>query len=213
MNTCGCSSSSRCCSRRPAEQRLLHRQRLAVGHRPNQRTRSGDVHRADPARRHGGTCRNRFSDAHSSVDQSFGLEDLLDPDEEAGGVGAVERAVVPRHRQVADRVDDDRLGAVGQRGDDRLADDGVGRQDRHLRLVDDRERQHRAGRAVVGDRERAAGDLVGHQLLRPGPAGEVVDLPGDGAEPLALGAADRPARSSPRSRGRRRCRGRRSRGR
>ena len=27
-------------------------------------------------------------------------------------------------------------------------------------------------------------DLVGHQLLGPGPVGEVVDLPGDGAQPL-----------------------------
>ena len=39
---------------------------------------------------------------------SPGLEDLLDLLEEAGGVGAVEGAVVPAHRQVADRMDGDR---------------------------------------------------------------------------------------------------------
>ena len=30
----------------------------------------------------------------------------------------------------------------------------------------------------------------GSSFLRAGPAGEVVDLPGDGPQPLALGAAD-----------------------
>ena len=73
--------------------------------------------------------------------------------------------------------------------DHRLARDGVGRQDGHLRLVDDRHRQHAAGRAVVGDRERAAADLVGAQLAAAGPAGEVVDLAGDRPQPLGLGVA------------------------
>ena len=36
-------------------------------------------------------------------------------------------------------------------------------------------------------RERAAGDVVGRQLLGAGPVGEVVDLAGDGPQPLVVG--------------------------
>ena len=67
------------------------------GTRPSQRTRSG-------ARRR-----------HSSADQSLVSRICLDPLEEAGRVGAVEGPVVPAHRQVADRMDGDRLAAVGGR--------------------------------------------------------------------------------------------------
>src|SRR5207253_2975855 len=38
--------------------------------------------------------------------------------------------------------------------------------------------------------ERPAGDLVGGELLGPGPGGEVADLPGDGPQPLAVGVVD-----------------------
>ena len=72
----------------------------------------------------------------------------------------------------------------------RPAHDGVGRDDRDLRLVDDRHRQHRAGRSVVGDRERAALDLVGAQLAGPGTIGEVADLAGERLQSLGLGVAD-----------------------
>ena len=50
-------------------------------------------------------------------------------------------------------------------------------------------RQHAARRAVVGDRERAAADLVGAQLATAGPPGEIVDLAGDRPQALALGGA------------------------
>ena len=58
--------------------------------------------------------------------------------EERSGVGTVEGPVVPAHRQVADRVDGDGLAAVGSSAHDRPALDAVGREDRDLRLVDDR---------------------------------------------------------------------------
>ena len=78
----------------------------------------------------------------------------------------------------------------GTGDDDRPPLHAVGRQDRHLRLVDDRQRHGRAERPRVRDRERAAGDLVGRQLLRPGPCRQVADLTGDGAQPLAVGLPD-----------------------
>ena len=59
VNTCGCSSSSRCCSAPVVEQRLLHRERLAVRH---------------ACRASGRAARSRRSSAlrtHSSADQSL----------------------------------------------------------------------------------------------------------------------------------------------
>ena len=55
-----------------------------------------------------------------------------------GRVRAVERAVVPGEREQADVVDRDRVVAVGTLDHDRLLADAVGRDDRDLRLVDDR---------------------------------------------------------------------------
>ena len=49
--------------------------------------------------------------------------------------------------------------------DDRPLLDAVGRQDRDLRLVDDRQRHERAERAGVRDRERAADHVVGMSCL------------------------------------------------
>ena len=179
------------------EQRFLDGQRLAVRNRPPTRNVSSHrtgvpavVRRVPGVPPDLGSRNTRMCVRQNSPDQSLVSRISLSASEEAGGVGAVERAVVPGHREVADRVDDDRLGAVGQRGDDRLAHDRVGRQDRDLRLVDDREREHRTGRPVVRDRERAARDLVGKQLLRPGTRRQIVDLPGDGAQALALRTAD-----------------------
>ena len=89
-----------------------------------------------------------------------------------------------------DVVDRDRVVAVGALDDDRLLADAVGRQDRDLRLVDDRQRHARAERTHVRDRERAADDLVGTELLAPGARREVADLTRDQPQPLAVGVAD-----------------------
>jgi hypothetical protein len=51
-----------------------------------------------------------------------------------------------------------------------------------LRLVDDRRVEQRAGRAVVRDGERAAGQLVRGDLVRPRAGGEVADLLGEAGE-------------------------------
>ena len=89
-----------------------------------------------------------------------------------------------------DVVDRDRVVAVGALDHDRLLADAVGGQDRDLRLVDDRQRQRGAERAHVRDRERAADDLVGAELLALGARREVADLARDQAQPLAVGVAD-----------------------
>src|SRR5690606_2496465 len=51
----------------------------------------------------------------------------------------------------------------------------VGRQDRDLRLVDDRRGDQRAERAVVRDRIRAAREIVGFQASLTGPTCDLVD--------------------------------------
>src|SRR4051794_20784547 len=48
-----------------------------------------------------------------------GLEDLLDAGQERRRVGAVDGAVVPCQRQIAHRVHDDGVAAVGQLNDNR----------------------------------------------------------------------------------------------
>ena len=63
----------------------------------------------------------------------------------------------------------------------------VGRQDGHLGLVDDRRRQEGAEGPGVGDRERPARDVVGAQLLRPGPVGQLVDATGHAPQRQLLG--------------------------
>ena len=57
--------------------------------------------------------------------------------------------------------------------------DRIGRERGHLRDVDDGDRQARSPRTGVGDRERAAGDLVGPEGSRPGAARDVDDRPGE----------------------------------
>ena len=78
---------------------------------------------------------------------------------------------------------------VRRRDDDRPALDPVGREDRHLRLVDDRRRHERPERARVRDRERPAHDVVGRQLARAGPVGEVGHRAGEAAQRLTVGVA------------------------
>src|SRR4029077_13908567 len=57
-------------------------------------------------------------------------------------------------------------------------------------VVEEAGGHHRPGRAVVGDGEGAALDLVGRQAPALGPAGEVHDLAGDGPQALGVGVPD-----------------------
>ena len=83
--------------------------------------------------------------------------------EERGRVRAVDGAMVERLREHADGADRDRV-ALGRLDDDGLLAHAVGRQDRDLRLIDDRRRDQRAERARVRQRVGAAREVVGLQL-------------------------------------------------
>src|SRR5215212_11182043 len=62
-------------------------------------------------------------------------------------------------------------------GDDHWTlDQRAGTEDGDLRLVDDRSVHQCSGGAVVRDRERAAAQLIGADLVLPGAGGEVADL-------------------------------------
>src|SRR5215210_395982 len=113
-----------------------------------------------------------------------GLEGLLDLDQETGRIRAIERPVIPRHREIADWVDGDAFAAVRGAHDHRLACDRVGREDCDLWLVDDGHRQDAACRAVVRDREGAAADLAGTELAATSAARKVIDLPCDRSKTL-----------------------------
>ena len=93
--------------------------------------------------------------------------------------------MVETQRQVRDGSDRDRVV-----NDNRGLGDGPKAQDRDLRLVDRRRRQQRVVAAVVGHRERAAGDLVGLEFLGPGPRGEIVDRALEAQHALLVGVPD-----------------------
>ena len=68
--------------------------------------------------------------------------------------------------------------------------DAVGREDGDLRCIEDRDRQPRARGAGIGDREGAAGQIVGAELLRPRPRRNVSDGGPEIAQAQAVGAVD-----------------------
>src|SRR5680860_1277375 len=88
------------------------------------------------------------------------LEALLHRGEEPRGVRSVHQPVVVRQRQVHHRADRDRLAAVRVGHHDRSLDHRAGAEDAHLRLVDDRRVEQGTPAAGVGERERAAAQLV-----------------------------------------------------
>src|SRR6266542_5606005 len=104
-----------------------------------------------------------------------GLEPLLDRHEEASRVGAVDDAVVVAQREVDHRAWHDQLAQVRVFDDYRALDYGAGAEDADLRLVDDRRVEQRASAAGVGQRERAAGQLIRTDLVRPGTLRHVGD--------------------------------------
>ena len=137
---------------------------------------------------------------------------LLDRAEEAGGVGAVDDAVVVGQRQVHHRPDGDRLAEVGVVDHDRPLDDRAGAEDADLRLVDDRGVEQGAAAAGVGEREGAAAEFVGARScssrVRSARSAILRAIPARLRSPASwmTGTAGR-------ARCRRRCRGARRRGR
>ena len=100
------------------EQRLLQRERLAVGH---------PAEPADAQRSAGRIGRMAScASAQSSLRPVAGLEDLLHLHQEAGGVGAVEGAVVPAIARLPTGWMTIASSPLGSRDHDRLADDRVG---------------------------------------------------------------------------------------
>src|SRR4051812_18742737 len=77
------------------------------------------------------------------------LEAFLHRHQEAGGVGAVDDAVVVRQREVDHRADRDDLAELRVLDDDRALHHAAGAEDADLRLVDDRRVEQRAARSRV----------------------------------------------------------------
>src|SRR5699024_7475100 len=88
------------------------------------------------------------------------LETLLDRGEESTGIRAVDQAVIVGQRQVCHRPYGDVVAAVGVVGDDRSLHHRTGAENARLRLHDDRRVEQCAVAADIGDRERAATELV-----------------------------------------------------
>jgi hypothetical protein len=81
--------------------------------------------------------------------------------------------VVPGQAQIGHRANRYRVPASVVRDDDGPLDDSLQVEDRDLGLVDDRRGGERSVASGIGDRERAAVDLVGAQLPRAGPSGKL----------------------------------------
>ena len=86
--------------------------------------------------------------------------------------------MVPGQRQDAQGSDPEGLDTISVDDHRRLPGDSVGGQDRHLRLVDDRELEKRAVLARVGDGKGPTDQVVGDEPAVPGTTGHLVDGPG-----------------------------------
>src|SRR5579875_2087818 len=100
----------------------------------------------------------------------------FDRGEVPGRVGAVDQPVVVGQRQVHHGTHRDHLAQGGVIDHDRPLHHRPGAEDRDLRLVDDGGVEQRAATAGVGQRERAAGQLVRAYLPGPGTLRQVADL-------------------------------------
>src|SRR5665647_542468 len=91
-------------------------------------------------------------------------------------VRAVNHPVVVRQRQIDDGADRDRLATVAVLDHDGALDDRTGSEDGDVGLVDDRGVEQSSAAAGVGEREGATSELIGGDLVRTGPFGQVGDL-------------------------------------
>ena len=118
------------------------------------------------------------------------LEIGLEVGHELAGVGAIDDAVIEAQREALDRADGDGVLAVLVGEDFGFLVQSADAEDRRLRLVDDRRAELLAEDAGVGQREGAAGDLVGSELLAAGALGDIDDGARDAEEVLLLGLLD-----------------------
>src|SRR5262249_55844807 len=123
------------------------------------------------------------------------LEALLDVRQEPAGVRAVDQPVIVAERQMTRRVDRDGIvtsatAAVGRLYHDRALLDAADAEDRDLRLIDQRQPVHGAEDAGIRDREGAALDLVGVELLRSRARREVLDRAAQADEILLVRIPD-----------------------
>src|SRR3954447_4809846 len=93
------------------------------------------------------------------------LEPLAQVAQEAARVRAVDETVVVRERDVHERTDRDDVLAERVLHNPRALHERVRAEDAGLRLVDHRRAVEGAVAAGVRDRERAALDVVGYELL------------------------------------------------
>ena len=83
-----------------------------------------------------------------------------------------------------------RFAAVCESCDDRFTRNRIGRDDTDLGLINDRHREHRPCRSVVGNGEGSTLDLIWAQASISGAIGEVVDLLSDRSKTLRLGPSN-----------------------
>ena len=115
------------------------------------------------------------------------LEQVPQPLQEGGRLGAVGDAVVAGEGQLAGAAGDD----AAVRGDDGPPLDGAGREDRRLRRVDHGLEAPDPEHAQVGDREGAVAQVVEPGLPRPGLLDQLARRRGDLEDGLAVGVEDR----------------------
>src|SRR5207342_428445 len=113
------------------------------------------------------------------------FEHLGDPADEAGAVGAVNRAVVVRERQRQHQARDELAVLV-----DRLHTAARDAEDRDLRRVHERRKRGPADAAEVADAERRALHLLERQLAAARLRGQFGDLRRQLRQALAVRVAD-----------------------
>src|SRR5690606_37436507 len=118
------------------------------------------------------------------------LQALLDGGEEPHRVRTVHQPVVVGEREVHHGPRHDDLTQLRVVDHHRPLDHGAGPQDGDLRLVDDRGVEERPPAAGVGQRERAAGELVRADLVSTGPLRHVRDPARESGEVQVTGVAD-----------------------
>src|SRR5699024_370985 len=108
----------------------------------------------------------------------------------AGGVAAVDHAVVVGEEQVHHLTDGDGVVALGVLHDHRTFGDGAGAEDAHLRCGHDRGVPQGAAGTGVGDGEGGTGEIVRGELVALRTPAEVPDLARQARQVQVAGVLD-----------------------